>query len=179
MIVEKVLTFRFLKRRPEALTDQQRETKRSKGEKMDKQYLKILFSVVCFAGMGITAAAQGRDQIVVTLPFQSVVSGQILPAGRYIVSRVSDDKLEGLTLSSYENHTSVIVHPVDVQDASEDNPQVSFTKVAGEHFLSRIQTAFDIYNIPCPACRSWKPQPVRTTTPMLQRAPHHPNEQLL
>lgn len=115
---------------------------------MDKQYLKILFSVVCFAGMGITAAAQGRDQIVVTLPFQSVVSGQILPAGRYIVSRVSDDKLEGLTLSSYENHTSVIVHPVDVQDASEDNPQVSFTKVAGEHFLSRIQTAFDIYNIP-------------------------------
>jgi len=115
---------------------------------MNKQYLRILLAVVCFAGMSVIAAAQGRDQIVVTLPFAAVAGGQILPAGRYLVSRVSDDKLEGLILSSYENHISVIVHPIDIEDASEDHPQVSFTKVAGQRFLSKIQTAYDIYNIP-------------------------------
>jgi len=115
---------------------------------MKNQYLRILLAVVCFAGMGITAAAQGRDLIVVTLPFPSVASGKMLPAGKYIVSRVSDDKLEGLILSSSDTHTSIIVHPIDVEDASEDNPQVSFTKVAGQNFLSSIRTAYDIYNLP-------------------------------
>jgi len=115
---------------------------------MKNQYLRILTAVLCFAGMGITAAAQGRDLIVVTLPFPSVASGKMLPAGKYIVSRVSDDKLEGLILSSYDTHTSIIVHPIDVEDASEDNPQVSFTRVAGQNFLSSIRTAYDIYNLP-------------------------------
>jgi hypothetical protein len=115
---------------------------------MKNQYLRILIAVLCFAGMGITAAAQGRDLIVVTLPFPSVASGKMLPAGKYIVSRVSDDKLEGLILSSYDTHASIIVHPIDVEDASEDNPQVSFTRVAGQNFLSSIRTAYDIYNLP-------------------------------
>ena len=115
---------------------------------MKNQYLRILPAVLCFAGMGITAAAQGRDLIVVTLPFPSVASGKMLPAGKYIVSRVSDDKLEGLILSSYDTHTSIIVHPIDVEDASEDHPQVSFTKVAGQNFLSSIRTAYDIYSLP-------------------------------
>jgi hypothetical protein len=115
---------------------------------MKEQYLRILLAVLCFAGMGITAAAQGRDLIVVTLPFPSVVSGKMLPAGKYIVRRVSDDKLEGLILSSYDTHLSIIVHPIDVEDASEDNPQVSFTKVAGQNFLTSIRTAYDIYNLP-------------------------------
>ncbi len=115
---------------------------------MKNQYVRILLAVLCFAGMGITAAAQGRDLIVVTLPFPSVASGKMLPAGKYIVSRVSGDKLEGLILSSYDTHTSIIVHPIDVEDASEDNPQVSFTRVAGQNFLSSIRTAYDIYNLP-------------------------------
>jgi hypothetical protein len=114
---------------------------------MKTKHLRILLGVFCFAGMGITAAAQGRDLIVVTLPFPSVASGKMLPAGKYIVSRISDDKLEGLILSSYDTHRSIIVHPIDVEDASEDNPQVSFTKVAGQNVLSSIRTAYDIYNL--------------------------------
>jgi hypothetical protein len=115
---------------------------------MKNQYLRILIAVLCFAAMGITAAAQGGDLIVVTLPFPSVASGKILPAGKYIVRRVSDYKLEGLILSSYDNHTNIIVHPIEVEDTSEDNPQVSFTKVAGQNFLSSIRTAYHIYNLP-------------------------------
>jgi hypothetical protein len=122
----------------------------SREKNMKNKYLTILLAVLCFAGMGITAAAQGRDLIVVTLPFPSVAGGKMLPAGKYIVSRVSDDKLEGLILSSYDTHTSIIVHPIDVEDASEDNPQVSFTRVAGQNFLSSIRTVYDIYNLPLP-----------------------------
>ena len=138
---------------------------------MKNQYLRILLAVLCFAGMGITPAAQGQDLIVVTLPFPSVASGKMLPAGKYIVSRVSDDKLEGLILSSYDTHTSIIVHPIDVEDAAEDNPQVSFTKVAGQNFLSSIRTAYHIYNLPLsrPAIMEAGAMPIAPTHPRFRK----------
>jgi len=132
----------------ERRTDQQQEPKRLTGEIMKKKYASILLTLICLLGLGVTAAAQGRGEIVVTLPFEFVASGKTLPAGRYTLSRVSDDKFDGLILSSYENRTSVFVHPIEVESAPADKPNVSFERVGGQHFLTRIQTANDVYNIP-------------------------------
>ncbi len=77
---------------------------------MKKQYLRILLAVVGFAGLGVTAKAEVLDQIVVTIPFEFVVAGKTLPAGTYRTNRISADKLEGLILSSVENHVSAILH---------------------------------------------------------------------
>jgi hypothetical protein len=119
-----------------------------KGEIMKKKYASILAAIICFLGLGVAAKAEIRREIVVTLPFEFVVSGKTLPAGTYTVSRFADDKFEGLILSSYENRTSVFVHPGEIESASGDKPQLSFERVGGQNFLSRIQTTKDVYNIP-------------------------------
>jgi len=114
---------------------------------MKKQFPAILLAIVCFAGLGATAEAQDRGVIVVTLPFEFVVSGKTLPAGTYRVSRLSDDNLNGLILSTYEDRVSVIVHSIDVECARAAKPNVGFERVGESHFLSRIETSDHIYTI--------------------------------
>ncbi len=119
-----------------------------KGEIMKKKYASILAAILCFLGLGVAAKAEIRHEIVVTLPFEFVVGGKTLPAGTYRVSRISDDRFEGLILSSYENRISVFVHPVEIESVSADKPHLRFERVGEQHFLSRIQTTDDVYNLP-------------------------------
>ena len=115
---------------------------------MKKLCLRIAVALVGFAGLGITAKAQVVDQVVVTIPFEFVVAGKTLPAGTYRVNRVSDDRWDGLIFRSVENRASAIVHPIEVKSAPADKAQVSFETAGGEHFLSKIQTADNVFTIP-------------------------------
>ena len=115
---------------------------------MKKRYASILLTLICVLGLGVAAKAQYRGEVVVTLPFDFVAGGKTLPAGTYRVSRISEDKSVGLVFSSYENRSNVFVHPVEIESARSDKPSVSFEQVGEQHFLTRIQTAYDVYNIP-------------------------------
>ena len=117
---------------------------------MKKLYLRILVALVGFAGLGATAKAQVIDQIVVTIPFEFVAAGKTLPAGTYRVNRLSDDRFAGLVLSSFENRASAIVLPTEVESAPSDKAQVSFETAGDAHFLSKIKTADNVYNIQIP-----------------------------
>jgi len=113
-----------------------------------KKYASILFTLICLLGVGVAAQAQIRSEIVVTLPFEFVISGKTLPAGTYTVSRFSDDKNGGVILSNRETGKSVFVHSIETEDIYAEKPQVSFERVGELHFLTRIQTSHDVYNIP-------------------------------
>lgn len=115
---------------------------------MKKKFASVLLTLTCVLGLGVAARATIRNEIVVTLPFEFVVSGKTLPAGTYTLSRVSDDKLGGLLLSN--DHASVLVFPITVGSASSDQPEVSFERVGDQRFLSSIRTAYDVYSIPVP-----------------------------
>jgi hypothetical protein len=115
---------------------------------MKKQYLRILMAVVGLAGLGVTAKAQDLDQVVVTIPFEFVVGGKTLPAGTYRTNRISNDKHEGLILSSVENHVSVILHPTKVESTHDDNAQASFQEAGDQRILSAIETGDNIFTIP-------------------------------
>jgi hypothetical protein len=121
---------------------------------MRKLCLRIAVALVSFAGLGVTAKAQVVDQVVVTIPFQFVVAGKTLPAGTYRVNRVSDDKWAGLIFSSFENRTSALVCPIEVESINEveSTPEgkahVSFETAGGEHFLSKVETADNVFTIP-------------------------------
>ena len=115
---------------------------------MKKKFASILLTLTCLLGLGVAARATTQAEIVVTLPFEFVVSGKTLPAGTYKVRQIFDDKLEGLLLSN--DHTSVFVYPITVGSASSDKPQVSFGRVGEQRFLSSIRTASDVYSIPVP-----------------------------
>jgi hypothetical protein len=41
----------------------------------------------------------------------------------------------------------VIVRPAEIESASADKPQVSFERVGEQHFLTRIRTSRDVFNI--------------------------------
>jgi hypothetical protein len=116
--------------------------------KMRKLYLRIAMAVLGFAGLCVTANAQVVDQMVVTVPFEFVISGTTLPAGTYHIRRLTDDPSEGLVFSSYENHVIAAVVPTDVASASAVKPKLSFATAGDMHFLSKIQTANNVFDIP-------------------------------
>ncbi len=113
-------------------------------------FASVLLTLICLLGLSAAAMADIRDQIRVTLPFEFVVDGETFPAGTYTLSTFSDDKFDGLVLSNHDHRMSVFVHPIEIKGASTDKPQVSFQRVGQQLFLTRIQTAYDVYNIPVP-----------------------------
>ena len=116
---------------------------------MKKLCLRIAVALVSFAGLGITAKAQVVDQIVVTIPFQFVVAGKTLPAGTYRVNRVSsNDRWAGLIFSSFENRAGAIVLPTKVESTPNEKAHLSFETAGDEHFLSKIETANNVFTIP-------------------------------
>jgi hypothetical protein len=113
-----------------------------------RNYARILVAIVFSLGLSGAARAATQDGIVVKLPFEFVAGGKTLPAGTYTVRRVSDESSGPLILTNRDNGSSVLVLPYVSDHASVDKPQVSFQQVGEEHFLSAIQTTFDIYQIP-------------------------------
>ena len=113
-----------------------------------KNYAKILITVAFFLGLSGAVKAATPDDIIVKLPFEFVAGGKTLPAGTYTVRHVSDETAGPLLLTNRDIGRSVLVLPYLSDHASVDKPQVSFQQVGEEHFLSTIQTTFDIYQIP-------------------------------
>src|SRR5271169_6542417 len=117
---------------------QQQEPKRFKGELMKTKYASILLTLICLLGLSVAAKAQIRDRVVVTLPFEVVVGGQMLPAGKYILSSFSDDPFNGLILSNVQDHISVIVRPVEIENAHAEKVSVDFERVGEQHVLTQV-----------------------------------------
>jgi len=115
---------------------------------MRKQCLRILIALIGITSLGMAARGQAIDQIVLNIPYEFVVAGKTLPAGTYRVKRLSDTDSSVLILSSFENRTNAIVLPTtEVDSSSAAKVQVSFEKVGGEHFLSKIETADHLFTI--------------------------------
>ena len=111
-----------------------------------KKYARILVALSFLLGLGVAAEAEIRPEIIVTMPFEFVVSGKTLPAGTYTVKRFSQQPFDVLMITSNDNGTSVFVNPIEMEDASTYKPNVSFHRVGEQHFLSSIQTADYVYN---------------------------------
>jgi hypothetical protein len=54
---------------------------------MKKQYLAILFALICVLGLGLSARAQEEDTVITKVPFDFVAGGKVLPAGKYTLGR--------------------------------------------------------------------------------------------
>jgi len=118
-----------------------------KGGKMKGKFRTILILLVGLLALCTVTKAEGRDAIKLAVPFEFVVDGETLPAGTYTLRRLGDDKFEGLILRNETTGTSVFVHPIEIENASSDMPRVSFERFGEEHFLSKIQTSHDVYEI--------------------------------
>ena len=111
-----------------------------------KKYARILVAVTFLLGVSVAANAEIRREVVVTLPFGFVASGETLPAGQYTVSRLSLEPFDVLQLTSDVSGASVFVHPVEMEEAATYKPSLKFHKVGDQNFLSAIETADYVYN---------------------------------
>jgi hypothetical protein len=116
-----------------------------RGELM-KKYTRILAAIMLLLGLGVAANAETQPMIDVNMPFAFVAGKTTLPAGAYVVKRTSDQPFDVLMITSRDNGTSVLLNPIEMEDASTYKPNVTLRIVGEQHFLSRIQTADYIYN---------------------------------
>lgn len=107
----------------------------------------LVVSLFGFA-MGVAAYGQEPDRLVVNIPYDFVVNGKTLPAGKYDVKRSSESDLRILSISSAENHASVVALTTDVNHAREFHPAITLHRIGDQNVLTKIQTAEHIFTIP-------------------------------
>jgi hypothetical protein len=114
---------------------------------MKKSYLTAVFMLTCLLGVGVSARAQDADAVVVSVPFEFIAGGATLPAGEYRVSRLSPGVNRELFITGY-NKGAAFIFPVSFDDNAANQPTLSFERVGGKYFLSKIKTLGGVYTMP-------------------------------
>ena len=115
---------------------------------MKKYFAGFLAAAFGMAAFAMAAKATTSDQLVVKVPYEFVVGGKTLPAGTYRINRLSDSSTGELALVNVDNHAGVLLNATEWEDARAYEPKLQFQQIAGEHFLSTIQTAEHVFTIP-------------------------------
>jgi hypothetical protein len=110
-----------------------------------KKYSMLAVALILALGLGTRASAQEEGRIVVTVPFEFIAGGKVLPAGKYTVSRASSDGNSSLSIAG--NGESAFVLPVVFDDVPVENVQLSFEHVGGAYLLSEVKTQLGTYSI--------------------------------
>lgn len=117
---------------------------------MKRQYVTVLFSLICVIGFVPGARAQDEDTVVAKVPYDFVIGGQLLPAGAYRVSRVDSGGLRELIIRSSDTGVAVLVTPTVFAYAPHERAKLSLRPVAGTYFLTAIQTLNGVYTMAIP-----------------------------
>jgi len=118
---------------------------------MKKQYLTVLFTLICVLGLGVGARAQEEDTVVTKVPFDFVAGGKVLPAGTYRVSRIAPASgSRELEMRSEETGASVFVMPIVFDDVRSGKAQLNFEHLGDTYFLSAIETPIGTYAVDIP-----------------------------
>jgi len=117
---------------------------------MKHQWANVLLLVTSLFGLAAGAKAETHREVIVNIPHEFVVTGRTLPAGTYIVSRLSDDRLAGLSIASYEQRSGILVLANQFENHRTDDIKVSFERVGGVYFLRSIEAMDGVYTFPLP-----------------------------
>lgn len=119
---------------------------------MKKQYLAILFTLICVLGLGLSARAQEEHTVITKVPFDFVAGGKVLPAGKYTVNRAAPTSgSRELELRSFETRASAFVLPTVFDDVRSDKVQLHFEHLGDTYFLSAVETPIGTYTIDIPS----------------------------
>ena len=117
---------------------------------MKQQWASVLLIITGLFGLAGGARAQTHREVVANIPYEFVVAGRTLPEGVYTVSRLSDDRLAGLSIFSYEQRSGILVTPNQFENRPSDDAKVSFERVGGMYFLRSIETRDGVYTLSLP-----------------------------
>ena len=117
---------------------------------MKQQLASVLLIITGLFGLAAGAKAQTRREVIVKIPYDFVAGGRTLPAGTYTVSRLSDDRLAGLSIVSYEQRSGVLVLANHFENRPADDTKIRFEHVGDVYYLSSIETLDGVYTLPLP-----------------------------
>jgi hypothetical protein len=115
---------------------------------MKYQLGNALLILTSLCGLVVGARAETHPEVIVTIPYEFVAGGRTLPAGRYTVSRLSDDRRSGLSIVSYEQRSGVFVLTNQFENQPADDAKVRFERVGDMYYLSAIETLDGVYTVP-------------------------------
>jgi hypothetical protein len=117
---------------------------------MKQQFASVLTIIMSIFGLVAGAKAETHAEVNVNIPYEFVVAGRTLPAGTYTVSRLSDDRLAGLSIVSVEHRSDVLVLANQFENRPTDDAKIRFERVGGMYYLSAIETLDGVYTLPLP-----------------------------
>src|ERR1700739_2670082 len=117
---------------------------------MKYQLGSALLILISLCGLGVRARAETHPEVIVTIPYEFVAGGRTLPAGRYTVNRLSDDRRSGLSIVSYERRSGVFVLTSQFENQPADDAKVRFERVGDMYYLSSIETLDGVYTVSLP-----------------------------
>src|ERR1700739_3656568 len=117
---------------------------------MKYQLGNTLLILTSLCGLVVGARAETRPEVIVTIPYAFVAGGRTLPAGRYTVNRLSDDRRSGLSIVSYEQRSGIFVLTTQFENQPADDAKVRFERVGDMYYLSSIQTLDGVYTVSLP-----------------------------
>src|SRR5215470_19721321 len=126
---------------------------------MKRNYLRMF--VVSFGAAVLAAAgfAADLDRLVVDIPYDFVVNGKTLPAGKYNVSRATDNNPRILSISGVENHAAAVALSTDMEQARNSRPGITLRRTGEQTVLTKIQTGEQVFTFPVsrPSAQSTAP----------------------
>lgn len=124
-----------------------------------KHLFALLFALVSFA----SAFAGSRDTVVSNVPFDFVVGDKTFAAGKYTISRVSDEPSAGIVIRSADGKTSAVFLAVTADSGNQSGDALlRFRTEGGKHFLTEVVGGLATYSILQKGPRSQMPEPAST-----------------
>ena len=117
---------------------------------MKQQLAGVLLIIIGLFGLAVGAKAETHPEVIVDIPYEFVAGGRTLSAGKYTVSRLSDDRRAGLSIASYEQRSGVFVQPTQFENRRAGDARVSFEHLGGMYFLRSIETSDGVYTLSLP-----------------------------
>lgn len=97
---------------------------------------------------GAAVHAQEPDQLVVNIPYNFVLNGTSLPAGKYKVERLDFTDVRMLMLIDAERNKPLLTFAGELSGAYPTHPSVTLQQAGDQRFLTQIQTAEHVFVLP-------------------------------
>jgi len=113
---------------------------------MKKSVFAVVLTMNCLLGLGISAHAQDASGVIVNVPFEFVAGDKTMPAGTYSIGRVSP-ATHAVIIAGKGNGAFALVLPIVPDEDSAGRTDLSFERVGGKYFLSKVATPAGVYTL--------------------------------
>ena len=114
---------------------------------MRRHGIVLVCMVVLLFGSAVVSQAQSVDMVKASIPFSFVVGQKVMPAGSYIITRLSYYRPDlGRVVRSSDGRNTAIILAGEMDRSAHGKPALVFHRYGDTYFLSGIRsTSFSMF----------------------------------